>query len=124
MTSEEIDNLPSDCPDQLRGMANVSIGRVPLSAFGKNLDGWYKAKPIPFMEELTKLWTAYWAAKKPPETLVAGVAMAKPSDGQECPCCGEVFWSPGCERPLEAAREWLEKQKGLTWRGSVLERHV
>lgn len=36
---------------------------------------------------------------------------AKPMDGQVCPTCGEVYWSPGCERGLEAGRAWLEANK-------------
>lgn len=98
---------PDDAPDQLYTMRLVSVGNVPQSAYGRYLDEWYKAKPIAFVEKLTELEIRYWSSKKAGEAVAGGGA--KPLDGDVCPCCGEVYWSPGCERPLEAAREWLAK---------------
>ncbi len=104
----EID-YPDDAPDLLYVMRLVSVGQAPGTPFGKGLDDWMKAKPIAFMEKLAGLELEYWSVKKP-EGVAAG-PQAKPKDGEVCPTCGEVYWSPGCERGLEAGRSWLEANR-------------
>lgn len=103
------EELPDDVPESLQMMAavvaNAGIDHPYYRAFEELL----KKDPVAFAKRHSDLEKSYWDAKASP---VGGeVSGTKPGAGEACGLCGEVYWPAGCERALEAGKEWLERNR-------------
>ena len=101
-----VEILPPDAPDALRAMAMVAGGQRPDTAYGYSFQAFLDDKPGKFAEDLTRLWTAYWAGR-------SGVGKVDWDGKGVCPLCKREssVVDGGSDKAVEAIERFLKEER-------------